>query len=163
MITPAGDPSETMRQRHGIAPAAFAWSCTGDRAQALAITARVLAEAARWPASEAAADVRAQRRMLARAIYPHNDTSSPADAQGVGDHRVGTEPTGEADALVAELRRLPVSERDPIILCSFGGHTYREAAELLVTTPADVADRLRSGLRRIIDHRRERSAEPAGP
>ncbi|WP_162891390.1 RNA polymerase sigma factor [Aeromicrobium sp. A1-2] len=46
-----------------------------------------------------------------------------------------------------ELHTLPDEQRTVLALCRFGGHTYREAAELLGLPAADVADLLGRAMR----------------
>ena len=58
------------------------------------------------------------------------------------------------DLTVAEhvrtaVQQLPRGERDAIELAYFGGHTYREVAELLHEPEGTVKSRIRSGLRRM--------------
>ena len=60
------------------------------------------------------------------------------------------------DLTVAEqvrdaVQQLPSGERDAIELAYFGGHTYREVAELLHEPEGTVKSRIRSGLRRMRD------------
>ena len=60
------------------------------------------------------------------------------------------------DLTVAEqvreaVHRLPSGERAAIELAYFGGHTYREVAELLHEPEGTVKSRIRSGLRRMRD------------
>jgi RNA polymerase sigma factor (sigma-70 family) len=51
--------------------------------------------------------------------------------------------------LEAVVASLPVDERHAIVLAYFGGHTYREAAELLGEPEAVVRQWIRSGLARL--------------
>jgi RNA polymerase sigma-70 factor (ECF subfamily) len=54
-----------------------------------------------------------------------------------------------ADRVRATLQGLPEGEREAILLAYFGGHTYREVADLLGTPEGTVKSRIRSGLRRM--------------
>ena len=54
-----------------------------------------------------------------------------------------------ADRVKATLQGLPEGEREAILLAYFGGHTYKEVADLLGTPEGTVKSRIRSGLRRM--------------
>jgi RNA polymerase sigma-70 factor (ECF subfamily) len=78
--------------------------------------------------------------------------------------RAELETTIYADELADDVRRavesLPAAERQPILLAYFGGHTYREAAEMLGQPEGTVKSRIRSGLGAL---RRALEAEGARP
>lgn len=54
-----------------------------------------------------------------------------------------------ADRVKATLQTLPEGEREAILLAYFGGHTYREVADLLGTPEGTVKSRIRSGLKKM--------------
>jgi len=56
-----------------------------------------------------------------------------------------------ADHVRDAVQKLPSGERAAIELAYFGGHTYREVAELLHEPEGTVKSRIRSGLRRMRD------------
>ena len=54
-----------------------------------------------------------------------------------------------AERVKTAMRALPEGEREAILLAYFGGHTYREVADLLDTPEGTVKSRIRSGLKRM--------------
>ena len=54
-----------------------------------------------------------------------------------------------ADKVKVALQALPDGEREAILLAYFGGHTYREVADLLDTPEGTVKSRIRAGLTRM--------------
>ncbi len=68
-------------------------------------------------------------------------------------HSAEVEVEVNAAALAADVRaavdRLPVDERDAILLAYFGGHTYTETAALLGAPEGTVKSRIRRGLQNL--------------
>ncbi len=54
-----------------------------------------------------------------------------------------------ADRVKSAMQDLPEVEREAILLAYFGGHTYREVADLLGAPEGTVKSRIRSGLQRM--------------
>jgi RNA polymerase sigma-70 factor, ECF subfamily len=54
-----------------------------------------------------------------------------------------------ADRVKATLQSLPEVEREAILLAYFGGHTYKEVADLLGAPEGTVKSRIRAGLKRM--------------
>jgi RNA polymerase sigma-70 factor (ECF subfamily) len=54
-----------------------------------------------------------------------------------------------ADHVKAAVARLPAEQREAIVLAYFGGHTYREVAEMLGVPEGTIKSRIRSGLLRL--------------
>lgn len=78
----------------------------------------------------------------------------PGQLRPEGDEWAGSEALAltlleraEIDDLVAAL---PAEERHPIVLAYFGGHTYREVAQLLAVPEDTISSRIRSGLEHLL-------------
>ena len=54
-----------------------------------------------------------------------------------------------ADRVKVTLQGLPRAEREAILLAYFGGHTYKEVADLLAMPEGTVKSRIRAGLKRM--------------
>jgi RNA polymerase sigma-70 factor (ECF subfamily) len=67
-----------------------------------------------------------------------------------------------AEQVKEALNALPSDMRRPIELAYFGGHTYREVAEMLHEPEGTIKSRIRSGLGRLRTNLAERGVEPAG-
>jgi len=67
-----------------------------------------------------------------------------------------------AEQVQEALGALPEELRKPIELAYFGGHTYREVAEMLQEPEGTVKSRIRSGLGRLRVNLAERGVQPAG-
>lgn len=73
--------------------------------------------------------------------------------RGVTPPSADVEATVHLAALAGEVRQaldsLPRTERDPILLAYFGGHSYRAAAALLGEPEGTVKSRIRAGMERL--------------
>ncbi len=58
-------------------------------------------------------------------------------------------PHGEREALEAELRRLPVKQREVVVLKHFEGMTFQEIAEVADCSPNTAASRYRYGIEKL--------------
>ena len=67
-----------------------------------------------------------------------------------------------AEQVQEALGALPDELRRPIELAYFGGHTYREVAEMLQEPEGTIKSRIRSGLGRLRINLAERGVAPAG-
>ena len=77
------------------------------------------------------------RRSWARHVYRHS--------QELAGETSGTPHLPPVMVWLGQLAQL---QRACLALCVFGGHTYREAADLLDVPPSTVADLLTAGLQR---------------
>jgi RNA polymerase sigma-70 factor, ECF subfamily len=87
------------------------------------------------------------RSRTARARRDERDARSTANASYDIEREVWD--MALAERVGAALEALPAEERTAIDLAYFGGHTYREVAELLAAPEGTVKSRIRNGLRRM--------------
>lgn len=87
------------------------------------------------------------RSETARRIREERDARRTAEAGYDLEHEVVD--LSVAEGIKDALSSLPEGERHAIALAYFGGHTYREVAELLDEPEGTVKSRIRSGLKRM--------------
>ena len=107
----------------------------GDEAAAVRVVTLAMVDLARSTDAESHEDT---LRFLARRVYRHSQ-------------EVSVEPSGTTHLppLMVWLGQLAQLQRACLALCVFGGHTHREAADLLGVPPSTVAELLTAGLREL--------------
>jgi RNA polymerase sigma-70 factor (ECF subfamily) len=85
------------------------------------------------------------------ARHQRERTQARATAEGGYDIEREVMDLAVAEHLQSVVASLPTDERRAIELAYFGGHTYRQVAELLDQPEGTVKSRIRSGLRRLRD------------
>lgn len=164
----------TLYQRHGAAVWGLARRVTGDPQAAEEVTQTVFLEL--WSHAERFDPARGAVRswLLAqshgRAVdHVRSETArrrrQDRDAQlSMVPPSAEVEVAVHAAALAADVRRavdaLPAGEREAILLAYFGGHSYRETAQLLDQPEGTVKSRIRSALQNL---RRTLAAEGVTP
>jgi len=151
-------------RRHGGAVLSLARRVlSGDRASAEEVTQEVFLKL--WQQPErfdpergslrsyllTQAHTRAVDRLRSESARRRRET---ADAAGRAHEPVDDLERQVSDLAIAEhvrsaMAQLPDAERQAIVLAYFGGHTYREVAELLDQPEGTVKSRIRTGLRRL--------------
>lgn len=124
--------AEGLWSDHGSAVYALALALLGDEGTALRAVALGMVDFARWDIGTPTSDV---RRVLSRHVHRRcadlaSETSVPA----------GLPP------LMGRIARLARLQRAAVALCVFGGHTYRDASEVLGLAPVVVAQLLTSSM-----------------
>jgi Sigma-70, region 4 len=126
--------AEDVLSGHGRAAFAMACALLGDEEKAVRATALGIVDLACSPPVAAAGT----RRALARRVYWRCEQIAGGATSVV-----------HQPASMATLRQLAQLQRTCLALCVFGGHTYREAANLLGVPPLTVARSLTSGLKEL--------------
>ena len=126
---------EQLWDRHGGSVYALACALLGDEAAAVRAVTLAMVDLARSTDGESREDT---LRLLARRVYRHSQ-------------EVPVEPSGRPHLppVMVWLGQLAQLQRACLALCVFGGHTYREAADLLDVPPSTVAELLTAGLREL--------------
>ena len=124
-----------MWDRHGGSVYALACALLGDEAAAARTVTLAMVDLARSTDGESHQDT---LRFLARRVYRHSQEAP-------------VEPSSRPHLppVMAWLGQLAQLQRACLALCIFGGHTHREAADLLGIPPSSVADLLTAGLREL--------------
>lgn len=128
-------PLETLWDRHGGSLYALACALLGDQAAAVRAVTLAMSDLPRTTASDRPED--ALRHLAARVYWRSRE--------------VAARPSGSTHLppVMAWLAQLAHLQRACLALCVFGGHTHREAADLLGATPESVAGLLTAGLREL--------------
>ena len=124
---------EDLWDRHGTSVYTLAYALLGDEAAAAQAVSLGLSDLARSAGSAWWSDA---RRSWARHVYRRSQEFE-------------TSSTPRLPLAMDWFRQLTHLERTCLALCLFGGHTRREAADLLDVPPTTVADLLTSGLREV--------------
>lgn len=164
----------TLYQRHGAAVWGLARRVTGDPQAAEEVTQTVFLElwshADRFDPARGAVRSWLLAQSHGRAVdHVRSETArrrrQDRDAQlSMVPPSAEVEVAVHAAALAADVRRavdaLPPGEREAILLAYFGGHSYRETAQLLDQPEGTVKSRIRSALQNL---RRTLAAEGVTP
>jgi hypothetical protein len=121
--------------RHGGSAYSLACALLGDDAAASLAVTRAMADVARSPVNVSADDA---QRFLAQRVY--------ARCQALASDTPRTMVLPSTMVWLGELANL---QRACLALCVFGGHTHREAADLLGAPATTVAALLTSGLQEL--------------
>jgi hypothetical protein len=121
--------------RHGGSVYALACALLGDEAAAVRTVTLAMVDLARSTDAESHEDT---LRFLARRVYRHSQ-EAPVE-QSDSSH---------LPPVMVWLSQLAQLQRACLALCVFGGHTHREAADLLGVHPNTVAELLTAGLREL--------------
>ncbi len=126
---------EKVWDRHGGSVYALACALLGDEAAAVRVVTLAMVDLALSTDGESHEDT---LRFLARRVYRHSQ-------------EVPVEPSGSPHLppVMVWLGQLAQLQRACLALCVFGGHTHREAADLLGVPPSTVAELLTAGLREL--------------
>jgi len=164
----------TLYQRHGAAVWGLARRVTGDRQAAEEVTQTVFLElwshADRFDPARGAVRSWLLAQAHGRAVDHVRSETARRRRQDRDAQLSAVPPSAEVEiavhsaALAADVRRavdaLPPGEREAILLAYFGGHSYRETAQLLDQPEGTVKSRIRSALQNL---RRTLAAEGVTP
>jgi DNA-directed RNA polymerase specialized sigma24 family protein len=126
---------EQLWERHGSSVYAMACALLGDDTAAVQAVTLAMVDLARTEAGDWPTDI---PRYLSDRVYWRSQelAREPSNASRL-------------PPIMGWLAQLARLQRTCLALCTFGGYTYREAADLLDVAPATVADLLTSGLREL--------------
>ena len=126
---------EALWDRHGRSVYELACALLGDEAAAIQAVTLGMTDLAHTPDGASAQDA---RRSLAQHVYWRSQ-------ELIGE----TSRTLQLPPAMVWLQQLAQLQRTCLALCLFGGHTHREAADLLGVPPTTVAELLITGLREV--------------
>lgn len=128
---------EELWDRHATGVYNFAFALLGDETSAAQALRLGMTDLGVMDAPDASGDGAAHRSWT-RNVYARSQELAATSAEPVG-----AEPLSASTAWFP----LPRLQRACVALCLFGGHTYREVAQLLDVSPMAVAELLTCGLR----------------
>lgn len=126
---------EDLWDRHGASVYALACALLGDETAAAQAVTLGMTDLARSDGSVSTDDA---RRSWARHVYRRSHELAGETSR-----------TPDLPSTMVWLGQLAQLQRSCLALCLFGGHTRREAADLLGVPPTTVADLLTAGLREV--------------
>jgi DNA-directed RNA polymerase specialized sigma24 family protein len=138
--SPGWQKADTMLTRYGPTLYSLAYAFTEDRGRSeqLVLQAIFTRHVGRPPREQG--DSRDVLRDFARMIYLN--WSADVETRSLPPHPCAALGQPGESAELTGLKKMPHEHREALALCTFGGHSYRQAADLLKLSPACVAELL---------------------